>query len=128
MAMNSMNVNIVRDNEIQCEAEIDGRLPVQKEILRLVCEEQNDGYRWTGFYLTFSSKEWQPEKFSNIVMKKEVKKDAPPMKAMKTMKNDGKTRQAMKAMKAMKKGGQPMKAMKGKPMKAMKGKPMKAMK
>ena len=98
MAMTSMNVSIVRDDEIQCDAEIDGRLPVQEEVLRLVCEEQNGGYRWTGFYLRFSSKDWQPEKFSNIVMKKEVKKDAQPMKAMKAMKNDGKPMKAMKGL------------------------------
>ena len=127
-----MTVSVVRDDEIQCDTYINRREPVEQAILGVVCQEQRDGLRWTGHYLTFSSKEWQPAKFSKIAMAAMKKKS---MKAMKAMK-----RGPMKAMTAMK-AKRGMKANRGKPgpkaMKAMKansdsGKPgtkaMKAMK
>ena len=58
-----MTVSIVRDDEIQCDTYINRREPVEQAILGVVCQEQREGLRWTGHYLTFSSEEWQPAKF-----------------------------------------------------------------
>ncbi|CAE7572620.1 scrFIAM, partial [Symbiodinium microadriaticum] len=74
-----MTISIVRDDEVQCTATVDRNGKVEEEILKVVCEEQQNGFRWLGHYLTFSSEDWKPQIFSKIAMKKEPE----PMKSMK---------------------------------------------
>ena len=110
--MSGMNVQIVRDGLVQCDASVAWDATVQRGFLSLVADEERLGMRWLGTYMVFSSRPYEQERFSDIVQ-------GHAMKAMKTMKKDGKP--PMKAMKTMKKDGKPMKATKkdGKPMKAM---------
>eukprot|EP00439_Symbiodinium_sp_Y106_P057337 s3938_g8.t1 len=117
----AMQINIVRDNEIQCETDATWDSTFRESILRqVVIPEQNQGFRFLGMYLCFSSTSWEPQRFDGNIVKRKTGKRG----AMKTMKYAMKA--TKKPMKTMKKSDQ--KAMKGKPMKAMKGKPMKAMK
>ena len=133
-----VSIKIVRDNYIEAETSGEWDETLATALLsRVIVPEQESGLRWTGCFLTFSSRPYVNPSF-NPMMKK-------PMKAMKA--KGGNRSKPMKAMKA--KGGnksKPMKAMKAtngrggnksKPMKAMKAmngrggnksKPMKAMK
>ena len=56
-----MNVQIVRDGLVQCDASVAWDATVQRGFLSLVADEERLGMRWLGTYMVFSSRPYEQE-------------------------------------------------------------------